>query len=199
MAFIFIQSVNYKRRKTMCCRYYVPEEMSEFMILKYLDSLERKRAKSGEIYPTDLAPVIKWDNMPAVSAMRWGFKIPKGVVFNARGETLEEKNLFRPHLENRVAAFCGKYYEWREKVKYAVKRESGRAIFLTGFYRPGAGGENEFTIITVPPKKAISYLHDRMPLALDEELAIEWVSGRVRDISELYSHTPDDLYFEKAV
>lgn len=184
-------------QRFMCCRYYVPGEMSEFMLLKYLDSINREkvRPKTGEIFPTDLTFVLVGGREVTVAALKWGFSTAKGPVFNARGETYTEKPFFRPYARNRAAAFCSEYYEWKNKVKYAVKSADGSPIFLAGIYRNMVNGEGEFTILTLPPIPKIAPLHDRMPLALTGAAAEKWLQGAGE--KQVFDGI-QDLYYETA-
>lgn len=167
------------------------------MLLKYLDSINREKArpKTGEIFPTDLTFVLVGGENIKVAALKWGFSTAKGPVFNARGETYTEKPFFRPYARNRAAAFCSEYYEWKNKVKYAVKSVDGSPIFLAGIYKNFENKEGEFTVITLPPVPNIAPLHDRMPLALTESAAEEWLKGAGAD--RVYGKI-QNLYYETA-
>jgi len=98
----------------MCGRYYVDDETVNEInrILKKIS--DREQAGRGEIYPGSKAPVIKKeeDNL-ALSVMDWGFPKYKGsgVVFNARSETVLEKNMFRKSLLERRAVIPAKHLE----------------------------------------------------------------------------------------
>ena len=181
----------FKKGVVMCCRYYVPGEMSEFLLLKYLDQINDK-PKKGEIFPTDLSPVLYGKDNIAMTGMKWGFSTTKGVVFNARGETYNEKYLFSPHALNRCVAFCSEYYEWKNKIKFAVRPKADIPLFLAGIYRILPNNGYEFTIITLPPVESIAPLHDRMPLAIDNAAAEEWLKGR--DIQTVFKGVPELCY-----
>ena len=165
----------------MCCRYYVPGEMSEFLLLKYLDQINDK-PKKGEIFPTDLSPVLYGKDNIAMTGMKWGFSTTKGVVFNARGETYNEKYLFSPPAP---FAFFGTTFNYLP---------SGRRTYLyfAGIYRILPNNDYEFTIITLPPVESIAPLHDRMPLAIDNAAAEEWLKGR--DIQTVFKGVPELCY-----
>ena len=60
--------------------------------------------KAGEIFPTNLAPVLLPGNDIVIPRlMVWGFPNfrSKGVIINARSETVREKKLFEASLERR--------------------------------------------------------------------------------------------------
>lgn len=109
----------------MCGRYtlFTDEEYQD--IRKIIRAVQEKgnEVKTGEIYPTNPAPILVWEGKETVpQAVKWGW--PKfqgsGVLINARAETAEEKNLFRKSVYTRrcVVPTTG-FYEWdQEKAKY---------------------------------------------------------------------------------
>ncbi|HBE87400.1 MAG TPA: SOS response-associated peptidase, partial [Lachnoclostridium sp.] len=108
----------------MCGRYYI--EIDDVELRSIVAEVERKTAvKTGEIFPTNLAPVLSPDGI--MKAMRWGFPKydGKGEIINARSETAAEKNMFRrPMMEGRCLVPASWYFEWerrgKQKVKYAL-------------------------------------------------------------------------------
>lgn len=160
----------------MCCRYYTPAEMSEFMLTRYLD-LINDDVKYGEIFPTDMSPVIiSTTEGCGITSMKWGFSGAKSPIFNARGETLQEKSIFKPYYRKRCTVFCSEYYEWKGKERYKIQSADGSPLFLAGIWREK--GQKEFTIITVPPVIELAQLHDRMPFVLTEASALYWLTGK---------------------
>ena len=90
----------------MCGRYtlFTDEEYQD--IRKIIRAVQEKgnEVKTGEIYPTNPAPILVWEGKETVpQAVKWGW--PKfqgsGVLINARAETAEEKNLFRKSVYTR--------------------------------------------------------------------------------------------------
>ena len=111
----------------MCGRYYLEDEIEDRRLEEQIKQATHVSAQicanmktSGEIRPTDIAPVIapsaahrKMGAFP----MQWGFNHPtKGMlVFNTRSETAEEKALFCTSINDRrclIPASC--YYEWHK-------------------------------------------------------------------------------------
>ena len=82
----------------MCGRYYI--EIDEREMKDIISQVERDiKLKTGEIFPTDHAPVIPPTGVPRV--MRWGFARSdgKGQIINARSETAAEKPVFRTPMQ----------------------------------------------------------------------------------------------------
>lgn len=77
----------------MCGRYFADTDEREMSIL-YSAFAGQPEVKAGEIFPTNLAPVITKHG--ELQAMRWGFLRfdGKGAIINARSETAAEKAMF---------------------------------------------------------------------------------------------------------
>lgn len=181
----------------MCGRYFIDDSLVGFEAL--IDELNRKKRpeepgvsiKTGEICPTDVAPVIA--NSRALTQrpflMRWGFAVPgRRAVINARSETALEKPMFRDAmLARRCLVPATHYFEWqmqgKNKVKHAMKADVP-LIYMAGIYRFEPDGQPSFTILTREADSGIAHIHDRMPFLLSGEETKAWLSPRanVREI-----------------
>ena len=142
-------------------------------------------AVKGEVYPTNIAPIIACDG-PA--AIKWGFPHWKGagVIINARAETAGEKSMFRkPLLERRcVVPSCG-FYEWshggggKKKDKYLLRLPGERLLFMAGMinsFRDASGCDySAFVILTTAANGSVAQLHDRMPVILAPDERDRWI------------------------
>ena len=113
----------------MCCRYYIlpddpdlypmVETAAKSQLIHRFDPFQSAPfVRSGEVAPTNLAPVIASDRRlkPAVFPMRWGFNVPgRGApVVNARVETAPEKPSFREAWQkHRCVVPASWYFEWQ--------------------------------------------------------------------------------------
>lgn len=92
----------------MCGRYSLFDEREIADIDRIIREVEerfREKVKTGEIYPTDRAPILLGqDGHPEPAG--WGYPhfSGKGVIINARAETAQEKRLFRDSLLARRCA-----------------------------------------------------------------------------------------------
>jgi len=166
----------------MCGRYNFTVEQSD-EILEILEKLnakfQGKQARTGEIFPTNLAPILieeKNEISPVLS--NWGFPKfdEKGVIINARSETAFEKRTFRDSLLNRrcVIPSTG-FYEWdSEKKKFLFHVEGTNALYMAGlyiYYRD----EMRYVILTTEANESIKDVHTRMPLILPKQDIETWI------------------------
>jgi len=180
----------------MCGRYVIMDDNEIEEINKILRDISAKysdtdiTAKTGEIYPTNNAPILSVnDGKPSLSLMKWGFPKwdGKGVIINAKSETAAEKRMFSKALSQRrcVVPSTG-FYEWgkaarKSKEKYKFNVSSGPMLYMAGLYTNFEGSENEsvterFVILTRSSNDFISDIHDRMPVILYKEELVRWLT-----------------------
>lgn len=164
----------------MCGRYYVDREM-----LKDIESIVRRidanirNLQSGDRYPSQPAAVIT-GREPGLCAERmiWGFPgyQKKGLLINARAETVLERRMFRESVLHRRCVIPATYfYEWNpEKEKVTFLREDGSSIYMAGFYHRFQG-EDRFVILTTLANASVESVHHRMPVILEREELEMWV------------------------
>lgn len=179
----------------MCGRYFIDEGEAEnrrlTAILKEL--LEKghpmaAQVRTGEIFPTQIAPIIVAENGRAtVRPMRWGF--PRGgghgIVINSRSEKADSTPMFQKAVrERRCLVPMSGFYEWRRtpsggktRDKFAFRsvgaHEKGM-MYLAGVYGEFLGGfENGgfdgFAILTREADEQMCPYHHRMPVIMDDE------------------------------
>lgn len=210
----------------MCCRFFMEESpelrpyveaarrspLADEMIAR----LGRPLVTSGEVRPTDIAPVLAPDKngRPAVFPMVWGFTGKAHNLFNARSETASQKPTFRESWERRRCVIpASYYYEWQHfsspdgKTKtgdrYMIQPEGATMTLLAGLYRiEDFEGFKvpHFTVLTREPSGELQRIHDRMPVILSPETVSSWLHpasdlSLVKTISE---HSLTDMIFEKA-
>jgi len=166
----------------MCGRYYIDTDDPEMRAIA--DGVGRYgNVAAGEVFPTNVAPVVSPKG--TLAAMRWGFTFPggKSPVINARSETAREKPMFRrPMVSGRCLIPASWYYEWEKqrskKVKYAVKPPGEHNIFMAGLSAEDRDtGQECFVILTRPAWEGIAFIHDRMPVILPRAIHDEWLFG----------------------
>lgn len=175
----------------MCGRFYIesddtPDELIE--ILNRAESFARRandgfQLRRGEIRPGDIAAVVAMNRVSHRSAfpMKWGFRMDRQLLINARSETAAQKPTFRDSLRDRRCLIpASAYFEWdnREKPlrKYRFELAESPLMWLAGLYRfePDAPFP-VFTVLTRQAAPEISCFHDRMPVILPPSLADEWL------------------------
>jgi putative SOS response-associated peptidase YedK len=161
--------------------------------LPRLDKEDPCELGSGEIRPTDIAPVV----LPGrrLAMLPWGLKVDwqSQPVLNARAETLETKPTFRPLLEQRCLVPATAYFEWksdgRDKIKTRIHADDHGIIAFAGLI-----GDGRFTIVTCAPAPSIAHVHDRMPVILDRAQQASWLDranafGAVKQVLRPYRGT----------
>lgn len=175
----------------MCGRFYIGEDGD---ITPWIEEANRKQMSltgemnvhAGEILPASTVAAFARGRKEARSVfpMTWGYRDTgdKRLLINARSETAAEKKLFAGSLrERRCLLPADHYFEWehsgeKNKIKYAIRPEGSGTVWLAGLYRflpdrilP------QCIILTREPEEEIRFIHNRMPLILDEEEAERWL------------------------
>jgi putative SOS response-associated peptidase YedK len=189
----------------MCGRYYIDTEEENVKTRAILAELEKRRlpmsdqVRGGEIYPSQVAPVILREAGQGVTVrpMKWGF--PRvgggGMVINSRSEKADVTPMFqRAVRERRCLVPASWFFEWRrtegrktkDKFAFLLKEAHGdELMYLAGVYGQflggfEGGGYDGFTILTREADGQMSPYHDRMPVILrDEELKKAWLNTDV--------------------
>ena len=205
----------------MCTRYYIEPEASFqelFENVKRSKLVERMRnhyAKpfktSGEIFPTDLVPVIAPNphGEAKVYPMIFGFKMPGTAkpLLNARSETAGEKPTFSKSWERQRCIIPASYYfEWEHLIsasgdkkigdKYMIQAAGETDTWLCGLYRI-ENGFPHFVILTKDPKEELKWLHDRMPVILPKGCVQEWVDPS-KDPKKMKERFLTEMVWEKS-
>lgn len=145
------------------------------------------------VAPTRLVPALRLDGDRLVlEAMRWGLvptwakELSKGqALVNARSETVHEKPTFRNLVRgNRCIVPMNGFYEWdrsdpRHKVPYYVPRDDGRLLLCVALWsRPTImDGLATCALLTKQSESDLVSIHDRSPVHVDAERALDWLTS----------------------
>jgi len=183
-------------------------EKSNLKFTKWID--KEKYQSSYNVAPCHFQPVVRVDydsRETILHTMRWGL-IPSWIktkpefsklIINCRDDSLTDgKSLFNS-MKNRkrCIVIADGFYEWLKKGKqrtpYFVKRKDGNLFLFAGLYDSAKFEDEEsslytYTIITTTSAStSIEFLHDRMPVILEngsEELST-WLDPRTPWCPEL--------------
>lgn len=175
----------------MCGRFYIesddtPEELVELLNRAEVKAQARDaafRLPRGEVRPGDCAAVVAMNraSRQSVFAMKWGFRMDRQLLINARSETAAAKPTFRDSMQNRRCLIpVSAYFEWDHRTKpltkYRFSLPDSPVMHLAGLYRfePDAAFP-VFTVLTREAAPEIACFHDRMPVILPPELAGQWL------------------------
>lgn len=171
----------------MCYRFYidlffknrVKKEFSDKGILVPAEGFAAL-SEPRDVFPSENALVIA-GSRGALSAesMGWGFSNPvsKGLLANARSESIKEKPTFRESaFLRRCAIPASGFYEWDEyKARYKFFRTDEELLWLAGIYRM-ENGLKRFTVLTREAAGVMVPIHPRMPVTLSSFEINTWIS-----------------------
>ena len=189
----------------MCGRYNFSKDSNSPMVQKVLENLQIRQiaVKTGDVNPGDVAAVITSNRKlePQAFGMKWGYKLPDGkLIFNARSETAAQKAMFADGMRQRRCLIpADSYYEWQKvgqgKQKYQIAPTDANGFFLAGIYRIEKGIP-VFSILTKEPVESISFIHNRMPVILPEEIILDWLNPQYHG-QEILNAALQDMSFSR--
>ena len=164
----------------MCGRYYADGQTA-----KEVERLVKRTGRgfsprpAGDVYPSGLAEVIYADRgQLTAGSMKWGFGPyeKRGLLINARAESVTEKSAFRDSIRHRRCVIPARwFYEWnRAKEKASFLEPEGGTLYMAGCYRE-FDGQNCFVILTTCANPSVAGVHNRMPLLLESRELEEWI------------------------
>ncbi|HEU0204079.1 MAG TPA: SOS response-associated peptidase [Burkholderiaceae bacterium] len=159
-----------------------------------------------DLRPTDPGVIIRRNagNQREGSIARWGL-VPYWAqdlklgsrCFNARAETIATTPAFRAAFrQRRCLVPATAFYEWTgvpgRKTRHRIALPSGEPMALAGLWerwRHRATNENveSYTIVTCEPNKALSAIHDRMPVIIAESDFENWLAGGASKLLKPYA------------
>lgn len=180
----------------MCGRYEIYQEIQDERLEELIREALRVSGKicanmkaSGEIRPTDVAPVIAPSALRrriGAFPMQWGFTHPtRGMlVFNTRMETAPKKDLFVSSIDERRCLIpASRYFEWKKtesnkKVRCAIGAVNREPLYIAGLYIRTSDEHRLpcFSILTQDAEPSIRSIHPRMPVLVPFSRAEEWLS-----------------------
>lgn len=161
------------------------------------------------IAPTQHAYVVTNESPNRLQYVTWGL-IPywskdgknTGKLINARMEGVASKPSFRlPIRKRRCWVLVDSFYEWRRegkrKIPYRIFLKDQSIMVLAGIWDVWYQGNyavKSFSIITAPPNREMSAIHNRMPVILTSgEQQSQWLDNlALEDVQALLSTAPDD-------
>jgi putative SOS response-associated peptidase YedK len=134
--------------------------------------------------------------------MRWGFKLPDRLLFNARSDTVATSPFWRERLNNRCIVPASSFFEWQKTMpeprpKYRLSVKGRHILGMAGIWAPWQNPrtgqwENTFAIITSDPNAKMGEIHDRQPVILEPREYAEWLEESERPPVHLLRILPDE-------
>jgi putative SOS response-associated peptidase YedK len=182
----------------MCGRYEAGQKQKIAEAFQVRVGLDELYFGAGvECSPGSIQPVVYLDHRKQgdgereIGLMRWGFKLPDRLLFNARAEGVAESNFWGAMFrERRCIVPASSFFEWRKtgaeprpKYRLSVK---GRGVFgMAGVWSPWMNPktgqwEDTFSIITSDANGKMGEIHDRQPVILEPREYGEWLAESER-------------------
>lgn len=183
----------------MCGRYTLTKSPEEALHLAGVDHTpdtppRYNIAPGQQIYAVIRDPEI--NNRKMVRLLEWGLipswtkqRLPGRAMINARAETVGEKPSFRDAVRYRRCLIpADGYYEWKgssagSKTPCYITMKDSRVFFLAGIWEswlgPGEEAVDSCAIITTTANDSLASVHQRMPVILEAEKAIDWMDMNI--------------------
>lgn len=181
----------------MCGRYTDTRRDKEFLTRAGVQE-QAEFLPRYNLAPTQDAWVVTRgeDGTTRMRKMRWGL-VPfwaKDVaignkLINARSESATERPAFRRAFQQRrCLVLADGFYEWRKtpkgKVPYYIRLKNGQPFVFAGLWETWQGMDDRtlesFCILTGGANELVAEIHDRMPIILKEEDALNWLDPRAQ-------------------
>lgn len=197
----------------------MPEELQEFLALLELEDFPPRYniaptqpilmvtgmepANQGSNRPERRALLVRWGLLPGWVKDTAGFPL----LLNARAESAAEKAAFRAAMRHRRALVpASGFYEWKKGQggrgqPYWVRPRHGGPIAFAGLMETFAGADggeiDTGAILTTRANRALSDIHERMPVIVRPEDFTRWLDCRSqepRDVADLLQPVDDDFF-----
>jgi putative SOS response-associated peptidase YedK len=155
-----------------------------------------------DIAPGSMQPVvtINQDGERQIELMRWGFKLPDRLLFNARAEGIENSKFWKDSFgARRCIVPADSIFEWQKvdkgkKPKYEFVIPGQEPFGMAGVWKfwknPKTNEwERTFAIITGEPNEVVQPIHDRMTTFVKPRDYTEYLEALERPPSASAPHT----------
>jgi Uncharacterized conserved protein len=162
----------------MCGRYRRKSDKQRiadaFAVSAGLEELDL--TSEDDIAPGSIQPVIaiNQDGARQIELMRWGFKLPDRLLFNARSEGIESSKFWKDSFEERRCIVpADAVFEWQQgdkgkkKPKYEIAIPGQEPFGMAGVWKLWKNPktdrwERTFAVITGESSELVQPIHDRM-------------------------------------
>ena len=208
----------------MCGRYVSPDQAAIERAWRLRGANPLPFVRRFNVAPTDPVPLlVREDGLLTLHSARWGLipgwwreEKPPKLSFNARVEESATKPMWRDAMRfGRCLVPAEGWYEWRtdehldpatgeivkSKQPFYVRRRDGRLLCFAGLASRRSGKEPQIScsILTGPSAGPIAALHDRMPIALAQEVQEEWLNPALKDAAQASALARESARLEELV
>jgi putative SOS response-associated peptidase YedK len=158
-----------------------------------------------DIAPGSVQPVVLTndDGERQIEMMRWGFKLPDRLLFNARSEGIDMSKFWGERFRTkRCIVPADAFFEWvkvqkgaKPKYEFAVpgREPFGMAGLWSAWKNPKTEAwEDTFAILTGDANQVMQPVHDRQPVILEPREYAEYLALGARPPVHLLRILPDE-------
>ncbi len=180
----------------MCGRFALSAKTDEIEKLMPELKINAEIVGSYNIAPSQNIYAIIKTRQTELTEFRWGL-IPSWAkdssignrIINARAETITQKPAFKNLIKRkRCLVPATGYYEWRKtstggnKQPYFIKLKDEHIITFAALWdewkSPQGNIIRSATLITCPASEEIAFIHDRMPVIIEDNLREIWLDPK---------------------
>ncbi len=203
----------------MCGRFSLTGDLDFYVDYFGVDEvLTEPLPKNWNVAPTDpVYAIVGREDKRLLVSMRWGLvphwaKDTRSIHINARAETADRTPTFRDAFaRHRCLVPADGFYEWeppeRGRHPHWIYRADGRPMVFAGLWSPhrdpeSGQWERSCAILTTDAREPIVSIHDRMPVALEEEVWDSWLDRSLTEperVRSLLRTIPEELLMEHPV
>lgn len=147
-----------------------------------------------DIAPGSMQPVVLGNDAGerTIELMRWGFRLPDRLLFNARSEGIEQASFWKDSfLARRCIVPADAIFEWqtvepgRKKPKYEITVPGREPFGMAGVWKLWKNPktdqwERTFAVLTGEPNELVQPIHDRMTTILEPRDYAEYLASASR-------------------
>lgn len=162
--------------------------------------------------PGSMQPVVLTNEAGerAIAPMRWGFKLPDRLLFNARSEDVAESRFWKESFrERRCIVPADAIFEWQKaggarKIKYEIGVRGREPFGMAGVWKLWKNPKTEewertFAVLTCEPNELIQPIHNRMTSILEPRDYEEYLAQAERPPVHLLRIAPaEEMRVERA-
>jgi putative SOS response-associated peptidase YedK len=163
-------------------------------------------APGDDLRPQSMQPVVFTNEAGErqIELMRWGFKLPDRLLFNARSEGIAQANFWKDaFLAGRAIVPGDAIFEWKKmpagekKPKYEIAVSGQEPFGMAAIWKlwkdpKNAQWERTFAILTGEPNELVASIHDRMTTFLEPRDYDEYLAKSERPPVHLLRILPAD-------
>jgi putative SOS response-associated peptidase YedK len=162
-------------------------------------------APEDDIAPGSVQPVVLTNDNGErqIEMMRWGFRLPDRLLFNARSEGIEAAKFWSERFKTRRCIVpADSFFEWvkaakrpKPKYEFAVpgREPFGMAGLWSAWKNPKTDQwEDTFAILTGDANSVMQPVHDRQPVILEPQEYQEYLAPTERPPIHLLRALPNE-------